>query len=349
MTENTVMEMMFSVGLDVMVFVGPAKRNSPRYITVLRGWRKGSHIILDRPKVPEGSFVALQEGLRCTIQFVREGMACSFEAEVIDWDNRRFNPYLRLRWPSAMRSASFRRFERIKMNVPCTLLREGVQSEGKLSDLSAGGGSVRVDRAFPAGTLLDISFSLPDGCAVNKVRAIVRSVQSRGGHSVMGCEFEPGQEAVENDIAFYAMMALATLRGDMEGGGTVLRVLAAEHETALSLDIRRVFEKAGFSVFVADNLVDAMYRLRMSAPVAVLVNQGFSDLAGTEFCRILKSNPDFAQMPVYVYGGKEAGLAKRVMQAGGAHYFPESAGLFETMANTLAKAHAPVKGQPPSL
>ncbi len=342
MTAAAEMEMMFCVGLNVMVFVGPAKRSSPRYITVLRGWRKGSHIILDRPKVSEGSYVALQEGLRCTIQFVREGMACSFEAEVIDWDNRRFNPYLRLRWPSALRSASFRRFERIKTNVPCTLLREGVQSEGKLCDLSAGGGSVMVDRAFPAGTLIAISFTLPDGRTVDKVKAVVRSVHGRGGHSVMGCEFEPGQEAVENDIAFYAIMALTTLRGDTEGG-PVSRILIAEQETARSMDIRRVFEKAGFSVFVADNLVDAMYRLRMSAPAAVLVNQGFGDLAGTEFCRILKSNPDFARLPVYVYGGRESGLAERVTKAGGTHYFPESAGLFETMANTLAKAHAPVK------
>lgn len=337
MAETKDIESLFWVGSNVMVIIGLSRRNSSRYVTAMRGWRKGSHIILDRPKVSEGSFVALQEGLRCTIQFIREGMACSFEAEVIDWDNRRFNPCVRFSWPTEVRSASFRRFDRVNVNMPCTLLRDGVQSEGNLSDVSMGGGSVLVNRAFPAGTMIEMSFTLPDGCVVNQVKAVVRSVHAKGALSIMGCEFLAEQEMVENDIAFYVMMALAALRGDAQGSTAGLRVLVLEHEAARLLDIRQAFEKAGFGVFVAGNLVDGMYRLRLSGPAAVLINQGFADIAGVEVCRIIKRSPDFSQVPVYVFGGRESGLVKDVFAAGGAQYFPESTGMFNAMAHTLAQ------------
>ncbi len=281
--------------------------------------------------------MALQEGLRCTLQFIREGMACSFEAEVIDWDNRRFNPCVRFSWPAEVRSASFRRFERVKVNVPCTLLRDGVQSEGSISDVSMGGGSVLVNRAFPSGTMIEMSFILPDGCAVNLVKAVVRSVHDKGANSIMGCEFLTGQEMVENDIAFYIMMTLAAMRGDAQGQSSGLRVLVFEHDTNRSLDIRKAFEKTGFEVFVAVNLVDGMYRLRLSGPAAVLIDQGFADISGVEICRIIKRSPDFSQMPVYVFGGHEPEFAKKVSATGGSQYFPESVGLFAAMARTLSQ------------
>ncbi|NJL71613.1 MAG: flagellar brake protein [Candidatus Competibacteraceae bacterium] len=69
--------------------------------------------MLDRPKTDAGSFSALQEGQECVIRFIHEGMACAYNAHVIDWDTRRHNPYLRITCrascstsPSAAMSAS---------------------------------------------------------------------------------------------------------------------------------------------------------------------------------------------------------------------------------------------------
>lgn len=337
--EEKNVEAYLAVGVTAVFDLDPNRKDGPRCKTVVRGWRKPGHIMVDRPKSASGlGFAALQEGQPCVVRYLHEGQACAFDSMILEWDTRHYNPCLRIAWPKRIEHVAFRKYERIKLQISCIIeWPNGVKSEGGLRDLSMGGCGVVCDCPPPHEGTVALSFVLPDGTSITGLRTTVRSERELGPNAwFMGCEYQPGQESDENNLAFFVTSTLERCRSGTDCESRSQRVLIVDSNPDMSQRIRRNLETRGFEVVLADNTVDAMYRLRMTPPAAVLLSQTLSDLAGLEVCRVIKTHKDMNTLPVYVYGGEPNNLEVLVREAGGTGYFPPALTLAPEIARTLA-------------
>ncbi len=323
--EQRNVESFFQVGTVVMLHTDPNRKDGPRFKTVVRGWRKPTHLIVDRPKTEAGMFAALTEGQNCVVRFLHEGRACAFDTMIIDWDTRRSHPYLRSTWPKSLQYVSFRRFERVKVKLPCTVQRkDGSSSAEELRDLSIGGCGVAAFRPLREGESVSLSFELPDGMTLADVKAGVRNVRPMGDTFFLGLEFHKGQESVENDLAFFVLSMLDRMHATGEASRQSPRLLIIDDDAEGAGKIRHGFERKNWEALVAYDTADGLSRLRMSSPSAVVVNQNLKDLPGTTVCKVLKMSRDFGSVPVFVYGGDDPNAGAAVTEAGGDGFFPAS-------------------------
>lgn len=337
--EEKNIERFLAVGEMMLIHIDPTRSDSPRCKTVLRGWRKPTHIIVDRPKTSSGSFAAIQEGQNCVLRFVKDGLACAFDAILIDWDNRRHNPYMRMTWPKQMKYVSFRKYERLQVKISCRVLwPDGTASEASIHDLSLGGCSMLAQQSVEKGDALLLSFSLPDGTAAEGVQTVVRSVREGTDGTMLGCEFIGAGGQFQNDLTFFITSTLERGRLDAPDAEHARRVLVMENRQDVCARIRRNLESKGFDVIFANNAIDGIYRLRMAPPVAVVVSDELIDLRGLELCRMITSNMDFSALPVIVYGGTEEGLAERAAAVGAAAYVPPGLALAPDIAAAVMRA-----------
>ncbi len=342
--EERNVEAYLAVGIVAVFDLEPHRKDGPRCKTIFRGWRRPNHVMVDRPKAASGSgYAALQEGQSCVVRYLYEGQACAFDSMILDWDARHYNPYLRIAWPKQIEHVAFRKHERIKLQLTCGMeWPDGEKTTGSLRDLSMGGCGAVCGRAPQPGDSLALSFALPDGTSIAGLSAVVRGVREVGAESwLIGCEYGPGQEALKNNLAFFVTSTLERRRTDNVNPARPERLLIVDDNADLSQRLKRNFETRGFEVVLADNAVDAMYRLRMTPPSAVVLSQTLSDLTGLDVCRVLKRHEDFAQLPVYVYGGEPDDMEGQVRNAGGTGYFPPSLTLAPDMARTLLQTLKP--------
>src|SRR5690606_37968614 len=74
-----------NVGTPVLMQVHPELPATKRLRTAIRGWRRGQYVIFDRPESSKGVLFNFEGGLPAVVRFLREGMACAFDTDVIDW------------------------------------------------------------------------------------------------------------------------------------------------------------------------------------------------------------------------------------------------------------------------
>ncbi len=325
------LESLLAVGTAVVFHTDPNRKDSPRLPSIIRGWHKPSQITVDRPRAMSGSFAMMYENQRCVARYVLEGKACAFDTQVIDWDTRPHNPYMRVTWPKEIHYVSFRKSERIKFTAPCSLVQGKNTWQGEIRDLSIGGCGLWTGVALKLGTNILASFELPDGTRVESVEALIRNVTETSRGYSLGCEFTPGQDYVENDIAFFFTTALGR-SGKDDSPRFVVRVLILDDDKATGIALKQRFEERGYEVFLSTNTVDGLYRLRAVLPAALLVSQNFGEVPGLEICRLVKLSRDVGALPVFVYGGVEKDFADRARAAGAANSFRPGAGMDEIAA-----------------
>lgn len=324
-------ESLLAVGTALVFHIDPNRKDSPRLPSAIRGWHKSSQILVDRPRTISGSYALMHENQRCVARYVIEGKACAFDTQVIDWDTRPHNPYMRVTWPKEIHFVSFRKTERVKFAAPCSLVQGRHTWQGEIRDLSIGGCGLWTDAALKLGTKIWVTFELPDGAKVESVEALIRNViETPRGYS-LGCEFTSGQDYVENDIAFFLTTALGRSNKD-DSPRPVLRVLIVDDDKATGIALKQRFEERGYEVFLSTNTVDGLYRLRAVLPVALLVSQNFGEVPGLEICRLVKRSRDVGTLPVFIYGGIEKGFVERARAAGAADAFRPGAGMDEIAA-----------------
>lgn len=322
-TEEKDIERFLSVGNSIMFHTDSNRKDGPRYKTVIRGWRKLDHILLDRPKAPNGAFAALNEGQNCVMRFLAEGRACAFDSYVLNWDAIRQHPYMRIRWPKSVQYVNFRRFERLKLQVVCSVQwADSSSSQEEIRDLSIGGCGVQSAHVCSEGEVMLLTFSLPDGSHIEELKTQVCNVRPVGEQYLLGCRFVEGQEYVTNDIAFFVTSTLDRQRIFMAEERPAQRILIVDDNETVGARLKRGFEQRGYEALLAANVVDGMCRLRMSSPIAVLVSETMKDLAGLEICRIIRRVEDFQKTLLYLYGGQESWLADRAKEMGIDGYFP---------------------------
>ncbi|HPO15243.1 MAG TPA: PilZ domain-containing protein [Candidatus Hydrogenedentes bacterium] len=337
--EDKDIETLLAVGVTAVFDMEPNRKDGPRAKTIIRGWRKPTHIMLDRPKSQTGGYAPLQEGQKCVLRYLHEGQACAFDSMVLDWDARRYNPYLRIAWPKSVNHVPFRKHERIKLQLSSEILwPDGSVTTESVRDLSAGGCGLYASKTIDNGGIVRMNFQLPDGSNVQHMRAIVRNTRETGSGFLLGLEFIEGQEQAENDITFFVTTTLERRRTDTGGSTQIHRVLVIDDNTDTSGRLKRNFDNRGMEVVVAANAVDGMYRLRMSPPTAVVVCQTLPDLAGVEVCRMIKIHEDFKSLPVFVYGGDGGDVGKRTKEVGGEAYFPPSLTLAPDVVRAVTQA-----------
>jgi len=317
--EVTDVERYLSVGCPVVVDSDPTRDTGRRYSSTVRGWCGPAYILIDRPMV-QGRLAALRENQPCVIRFVDRGRACAFAAVVLDWDNRPHHSYCRVSWPQSLKAVSFRKFERVPVDVPCELTIDDKAAAGQLVDISIGGCMVCIEADLAADAEPLLSATLPSGHAIDDVRCIVRNIRGApGGKSYMGCEFVPDQVTVESDVALFIATSMG--RGQQDASATP-GVLIIDQNPKQAVLLRHLFESRGSRVILATGTVDGVSSLRLSNTQAVMVNQTQDDLAGVLTVQLIKRTRGLESLPVFLYGGEAEDLAAKAEQAGATQYFP---------------------------
>ena len=314
------LESYLRVGKVVVLHLNPHQSPGPQFRTFIRGWHKSSHIMVDRPALESGS-APLTKGQPCVLRFVSDGFAGAFESSILSWEEHEQGNYCNLSWPQDLQIVPFRKHYRTKVEFPCKFSVEDETYEGIIRDLSIGGCGVFSHTALAEGTDVEMSFTLPDGLPLKKVRAIVREARPMGDDALLACEFYDRQEHVQSDVAFYLSSLIERERG---GGraeiGRQLLIIDENEDNAASL--KRGFRDLGWDAVIVSSTIDGMHRLHATPPVALIVSQEQQDLTGLDIIRMVKSTSGFESLPVFLYGKDTGDLRARALEIGVAGYFP---------------------------
>jgi len=316
----TEVEGLLAVGLPAIFHPEPNRKDSPRYHAFIRGWQEGQYVFLELRMGTNRNLVFRQMD-KCVVRFLRDGLACAFDAQLIDWQVSRQTPFFRVSWPKKISYISVRKHERIDVDLACTIHDEkGAEFHGALRDLSASGCGLLSFQAADPGARLKIAFELPDGSAVDDATAIVRSARSTPEGNFLGCEFDESEVEARQSCDFYVSTSLARSRKGAEESLSVLLIDPDERDEA-----SKSLQREGYAVTKVDNVVDGFFRLRLVRPSALLVNYdvGPIHMNGIDVCRAVKYTRGLDTLPIFVFGGEGGNLKDEAIQAGAAAYFPE--------------------------
>lgn len=296
-------ERMLVVGTVLVFQTEPNNRFAHRVPTVFRGWRTGHHLLIDRPKLPNGMHMALQEAQQCVVRFVHDGVACAFDTQILDWDTRQHAPYARVRWPSRIEQVKFRRFERVSVNEPCRVAYPLSDSnweltEGQLRDVSIGGCAILAKGAIDDNTPLRLTFTLPDGVQVKELRAVVRNVRMAGNRYLIGCSFDDGTPDEREKVVFFITSALQLRR--LQEHEAAVHVLLIDTDAGRCREVRELLDREGYVVAAAQTVVDGLYLLRMTPPEVVLLGNG---IPCYNCVGMLLGRDGFGDVTTIFYGG----------------------------------------------
>ena len=331
-----------AVGGPIVFHSDPFSKTAPRYTSIVRGWRKLSYILLDRPKLA-GRVAALRENHPCVIRFVRNGVACAFDSLVLDWDNRQYNAYCRIEWPKSIRAVTFRRFERAHIEIPCKLFFAGTQDRGHIDDLSIGGCRISTEAPVPVNTSLELSFTLPDGCEVDRVQCSARNVQLAGDKYLVGCEFIPGQVCIESNVAFFITTMLERSGARSTAGGDILII---DEDQRLATEIRKYLIERGHDALIAAETLDGLSRVRTATPAALLISCGQKDLPAAQILQLVKRTRGLETLPVFLFSNTDPAADAHAKQLGAVAVFRtdmapnQIAGAIASYLTATAKSHA---------
>ncbi|MBN2312245.1 MAG: PilZ domain-containing protein, partial [Candidatus Hydrogenedentes bacterium] len=278
-------EKSLEVGKAVIFHAEPQRANGARFKTFIRGWQKGSYILLEvaalQTKLPR-----LREAQECVLRFLSRGNACGFSSTLMDVGPGAYNSYIRVAWPHDVTIVRVRQHERVEAHVPCSIARaSGAEGRGEIQDLSAGGCRLVTGHAIAKGEQVRLSFRLSDGTVVDGLRAIVRSASHLGAEHALGCQFEYDDESLSQDIGFYVLSTVERLRGELP---STPRVLILDKDADAAAGLRQALEEVGYDVVVATDVVDGLFLLRMTVPGVLLVRSGLVPLNGLQVCQLVR-------------------------------------------------------------
>lgn len=280
-----------------MVFHGdPGHQNAPRYLTLLRGWRKPHYLLVDRPKV-SGRYVLIHENQPCVMRFISGGAACAFDSSVIDWDSRQQNPFCRIAWPQEAAVVGFRKNERVPVRIQCEWESNGEKHDGILKDISIGGCCLRAPSSPTVNSEIMLSFRLPNGAHLDAVRCAVQSIRETKQQYHIGCAFTGGQVSAENEIAFFVMSGFNRADRDKD---RKTRILIISDNEDITLPLKNLLEFKNVDPVFATTTLDGLCRLRMAEPQAVCLDQAQHDLPGIETARMLRVTRGFEKLPIFI-------------------------------------------------
>jgi c-di-GMP-binding flagellar brake protein YcgR len=363
--EATEIASFLEVGNTGTFHTGPAAKEALKFRTAFRGWREGNHILLDRPRSSDGKMALLKEKLPCVIRFLSEGRACAMNSIVLDWDSRSDQPAMRIAWPKSIHYVGLRRTERVNVNIKCTVdWGNNLPTLETISDMSAGGCGVRCKRKTELGQALELGFELPGGQVMHGIRTEVRHIRETDNDFILGVSFLSGQPQVENEIRYFVNQLLGVATASGNGAAATAspadaassqavpasmmaasfkpnprRILIFENDEKMRGRFKRNFDRIECESFFPKDALDGLGGLRMAAPGAIVIRQDYGTVSGMEIAHIIRSVPDFATIPLYVYGGQgdTNGLDEVGRQIGITMYFSPRMTMAPDISAEIAK------------
>lgn len=303
-------EPFLEVGKRAVFHMSPDKAGGVRMPTVIRGWQKGSHIVLEmcEPK----QIIAVRKDEPCVLRYMAEGSVWGFTTKVADIGTGSFGACVRVRWPTTATSVRVRKHERVQANVSCTI-KSGLCPDvvGELCDISFGGCRVHSPRSFAEKTPLTLSFTLPDGAVIEDAEVTVMNLKMTMEGAFIGCRIDSMDEGPKRDVQFYVQTTLERMRGELPNAPRVL-IIGPPRE---GLDVLRdAIVAKQFEVTQERDIVDGLFRLRMTMPVALLIDASVDAVDPLEVCKVIRTKQRYEAMPIVLYGREIA--ADELEQAG---------------------------------
>ncbi|NIA13166.1 MAG: hypothetical protein GWP08_03725 [Nitrospiraceae bacterium] len=300
--ENGGIEDYLRVGQPAAIQLEPEGGAGARLPTTVRGWELSSQIILDRPRT-QGRWAPMRDGAHCIVRLVNEGHAIAFHSLIASYDNWGKSCQCRVAWPGEYHVASFRRRERMKVDISGTLSADGVSGVSvNLIDLSMSGCALIAPTSLAGDTAIQLSFSLPDGGDIRDAKATVRNSRPIGDERfVLGCEFQGGQAYLVSEIAYYTSTRLGRSSGPCVAEAAVLIIDA---DGTVSDPLWKALREEGCDAHIARSTLDGLVRLRTLRPPVLVVRQDQPDLSGVEIVRLVRNTPGLDTMHIFMFGGE---------------------------------------------
>lgn len=338
-------ESYLSVGLAAYLHPRTPGAETTRFKTFVRGWHKGTHILLETPH-GESKLPIFVEDLPCTVRFLHEGYACGFESRILESGRLGGFGYGRIAWPQQVETVRVRKQTRMSTAIPCTIQRDnGMSFSGTMDDISTGGCCIRCEppESPREGEVIVLGFTLPDSATVPAVSATVRRVKPGATGVLVGCEFSEEEGASSRqDINFYIITSQEQSR---DGQVDRRRALVIDGNKSSANEMHLFLQGIQWEAFVAGGVVDAFYRLRVVNPLAVFIGCEQTEVPAIQLCRILKSTKGFEKTLVLVYGSDSMAVHDEVLEAGADAFFssPSKAAAVRATLARLAADPSPAE------
>lgn len=318
--EEHPLEQQLAVGAIAFLDVNPMSGAPVRCRTAIRGWNTGRSVFIDKPSPQSG--IVLRHNQSCALRFIRDGIVWGFLSNILDQVPDRAERVLRLGWPMECSHLHLRRFERVRVSIPGVIeFRDGSTCQATIRDISSGGCALVTDTPLAHGSCFTMSFTLPDGLAVENIGTDVRNVRPlSGAECLYGCQFSDIQEYERSGIGLYVVKALTL---DRNTEPTPARVLLLSSMSGDAEMIRAAAKGAGYEIVQASSVVDLFFQLRAFPPRALLIHARQVELAAAEICRVVKQASGFERLPVIIYGNEAALIRDAAIAAGASLYMEE--------------------------
>lgn len=303
------LESKLSVGMNVFLDANPGKSETQRYRATVQGWKRDGYLLLSISDA--GGRPRIWESRNCVIRFIQDGEVSGFKTTCLRAIVARTDNLVQFQWPRDVSKVQVRRHQRTHLQTECRItLPDHVESKGQISDLSAGGCSLECDTLLDVGTVIRVTFGLPDGGRVCSRRVRVRSCQGLdSGSFAYGCQFER-EHRMDHSIKMLVARKAAHRLGTPIPHHQLLVLARGESEFDL---IQRSLIGAPVEVVASSGLLDLGARLAASNAGGIIISAEHAELEIGHVIQLLRNTPRCADMPLAVYGGasaqREAALA----------------------------------------
>lgn len=305
------LERCLKVGMEVFLDASPGNPNSKRFPARLRGWELGHYILVGL--VAGTPVPTVRTGRECVIRFMHDGEVWGFSAVFAEQGLNGGFPLIQLYWPREVARVQVRKHERVAIQTPCAVeLEDGTQRSATIDDLSGGGCSVLLESEIAVGSILRLTFRMPDGGQVNHRPVIVRNRRPAPGQGVKyGCQFQSVDDK-DHGIQLFVARKIATDRGESAPHPQILVLSRNELDVELA---QHALAGSPFEVIEAAGILDLGYRLHSCAAVAILISFEQRELSAIEVLPLIRQSPGMGEIPLFMYGGGE-GLKDQALTMG---------------------------------
>ncbi len=311
-------EQTLSVGTSVLLQAADQTNEHDRVKATIRGWQRGLYVILDIPNVKDPTF-PFRRGECCVLRYLAEGDACACQTEIQDLGSGSHFSYIRVRWPNEVVRVRVRKHWRVAVNVPCAITKEDAsEHSSEMKDISAGGCKLALeDSVLSKDSVVTLAFTLPDGSAINNLKAVVTSHIAQPFGATYGCQFVDPDVTAVNDIEFFVATTLARLRISAHA---TPRILIIDNDAANANNLKLALKDRDYDLTAAAGVVDGFFALRLAPPALLLVGMRQDGLTATELCHAVRATRQFKELPIFVYGGASSDR-EHLLSAGATQWF----------------------------
>jgi DNA-binding response OmpR family regulator len=105
------------------------------------------------------------------------------------------------------------------------------------------------------------------------------------------------------------------------------RILIVEDEPSIVKMVSKRLEASGFGVSVAMDGEDGLIRARTERPDLIVLDLMLPKMSGLKVCAALKQDPNFHQIPIIIFTGKDQVVDQETCRKSGADaYIPKALG-----------------------